>query len=81
MPYNKLSLSEITVENEEYLDIDSIAERLEVSNRTIERLIEEFAKKLKKSRRRRGRKIVYLWTDVLESAKVHTKTDNKNRME
>lgn len=81
MPYNKLSLSEITVESEEYLDIDSIAERLEVSNRTIERLIEEFAKKLKKSRRRRGRKIVYLWTDVLESAKVHTKTDNKNRME
>jgi len=74
MPFNKLKLSEMTAVNEEYLDIGCIAERCEVSNRTIERLIEEFTKNLKKSRRRSGRKILYLWVDILWCAKVHTKT-------
>ena len=73
MPFNKLKLATMTAESEEYLDIGSIAKRLEVVNRTIERLIEEFAKKLKKSRRRSGRKILYLWADILWCAKVHTK--------
>jgi len=73
MPFNKEKLAEMTAESEEYLDIGSIAERLGVVNRTIERLIEEYAKKLKKSKRRRGRKVLYLWADILWCAKVHTK--------
>jgi len=75
MPFNKLKLAEMTAESEEYLDIGSIAKRLEVVNRTIERLIEKFAKKLKKSRRRQGRKILYLWSDVLQCAKIHTRVE------
>ena len=71
MPYNKLKLAEMTAESEEYLDIDSIAERLEVVNRTIERLIEVYAKKLKKSKRRSGHKILYQWADILKCAKIH----------
>ena len=77
MPYNKLSLAEMMAESEEYLDIGNIAERLGVVNRTIERLIEVFAKKLKKSRRRQGHKIVYQWADVLECAKVHMKIESE----
>ena len=76
MPYNKSKLAEMTAEREEYLDIGSIAERLEVSQREIERLIEEFSKILKKSRRRSGRKFLYLWADILWYAKAHTKTIN-----
>jgi transposase-like protein len=75
MPFNKLSLAEMTAECEEYVDIGTIAERLGVHNRTVERLIEEFRKKLKRWRRR-GRTIEYLWADVLECAKVHMKIEN-----
>jgi len=77
MPYNKLSLAEMMAESEEYLDIGSIAERLGVVNRTIERLFEVFAKKLKKSRRRSGRNFVYLWSDVLQCAKIHTRIESE----
>ena len=77
MPFNKLKLAEMTADSEEYLDIDSIAERLEVVNRTIERLIEVFAKKLKKSKRRSGHKILYLWSDILQCAKIHMKIERE----
>jgi hypothetical protein len=71
MPYNKLRLAAMMATDEEYIDTETIAERCEVHKRTIERLFEVFAKKLKKSRRRSGRKIVYLWSDVLHCAKIH----------
>jgi len=71
MPFDKLSLAGMTAVNEEYLDIGSIAERFTVHNRTIKRLIEEFAKKLKRHRRRRGREFLYLWSDILKCAKIH----------
>ena len=78
MPFDIESLSAMTAESEEYLDIDSIAERLGVSSRTIERLIERFARKLKKSRRRQSRKILYRWADVLKYAKIHTGIEKEN---
>jgi len=78
MPFNKLKLAEMTATNEEYLDIGSIAERLGVVNRTIERLLEVFAKKLKKSKRRSGRKILYLWSDILKCAKIHTGVETES---
>jgi len=71
MPFNKLSVAAMTAESVEYLDLDNLAERLEVSNRTIERLIKVFAKKLKKNRRRRGRTMEYLWSDILKCAKLY----------
>ena len=72
MPFNKLRIAAMTAESEEYLDTGTIAKRCEVSERTIERLIEVFAKKLKKNRRRRGRTIEYLWSDVLRCVKIRT---------
>ena len=72
MPYNKTRLAEMTATSEEYVDIDGIAERLDVVNRTVERLVERYAKKLKKSRKRHGRKILYLWSDILKYVKIHT---------
>jgi hypothetical protein len=72
MPYNKLELAAMTATSDELLDIEGIAKRLEVDNRTVERLIEKYAKKLKKSRWRRGRKIMYQWADILRCAKLHT---------
>ena len=54
-----------TVEGDEYVDKDVIARRLGISTRSVERLIEKNGKKLKKSKRRCGRKILYLWTDIL----------------
>ena len=68
----------MTVEDEEYLDTGSLAERLEVCSRTIERLIDDYAKKLKRSRRRQGHKIVYLWSEVLHCAKLHTGIETEN---
>ena len=71
MPFDPTKLAAMTAESEEYLDLDSLAERLGVVNRTIERLIEDYAKKLKRSRRRRGHKMFYLWSEVLHCAKLH----------
>ena len=71
MPFDKLKLSAMTVENEEFVDKKEIAERLGVTIRTFERLTERFRKKLKNSRRRCGRKIVYRWADVLQCVKIH----------
>ena len=78
MPFDIESLSAMTAEGEEYLDIDSIVKRLGVSSRTIERVIEKFARKLKKSRRWRGRKFEYIWSDVLKYAKIHTGIESEN---
>ena len=78
MPFNKLKLAAMTATDEEYLCLEGIAERLEVTKRTIERLTEKFAKKLKKSRRRCGRKIVYLWSDILKCAKIYARVENEN---
>jgi len=75
MPYNRVKLAEMTTTNDEYLDLDEIAKRLEVTKRTIERLVEEYAKKLKRSKRRNGRKFLYLWADMLMCAKIHTKLE------
>ena len=72
MPFEKLSLAAMTATSDEYVCTEGIAERFDVSKRTIERLIERFAKKLRKSRRRRGRTIEYLWSDVLQCAKTYT---------
>jgi DNA-binding transcriptional ArsR family regulator len=65
-------------EVEEFVDIDTIAERFGVHHRTIERLIEEYARKLKKSRRRQGRKILYRWADILKVAKHHTGVEKEH---
>ena len=78
MPYNKTKLAEMTATNEEYIDIDGIAERLDVVNRTVERLIERYAKKLKKSRKRSGRKILYLWSEILKYAKIYNKVEKED---
>jgi len=78
MPYNKVKLAEMTATIEEYIDIDEIARRLEVTKRTVERLTERYAKKLKKSRKRKGRKIQYLWSDILKYAKVYTGLEKEN---
>ena len=78
MPFDIESLSAMTAEGEEYLDIDSIAKRLGVSSRTVERVIERFARKLKKSKRRQSRKILYRWSDVLKCAKIHTEIESEN---
>ena len=77
MPYNKEKLATMTATCEEYVDIDEIAERLEVVNRTVERLIERYAKKLMKSRKRQSRKILHLWADILKYAKIHTGIDRE----
>jgi hypothetical protein len=58
--------------NDELIDIESIAERFRVDKRTVERLIEKYAKKLTKNRRSQSRKILYRWADVLMCAKIHT---------
>ena len=71
MPFDKLKLSTMTA-SEEYVSIDEIAIRLGVTERTVERLTERFRKKLKASRRKRGRKIEYRWSDVLRCAKIYT---------
>ena len=76
MPYNKSSLAEMTV-SDEFLDKEELAERLAVDKRTVERLIKKYAKKLKKSKRRRGRKIEYLWSDILMCARLHTGIEKK----
>ena len=78
MPYDKLKLAEMTATNEEYIDKSEIAERLGVTKRTVERLIEEYARKLRKSRRRQGRKMIYLWADILRYAKIHTGIEKEN---
>ena len=36
-----------------------------------------FAKKLKKSKRRSGYKILYLWSDILRCAKIHMKIERE----
>jgi hypothetical protein len=72
MPYEKVGLATMVATSDEYVNKEEIAQRLNVHNRTVERLFERYMKKLKKSRRRRGRKIEYLWSDVLECAKIHT---------
>jgi transposase len=77
MPFDKLRIAAMTAEDEEYIDIETIAERFGVTKRTVERLIENFKKKLKKSRWRRGRKIAYLWSDVLKCARIHTKIETE----
>ena len=76
MPYSKVKLAEMTATGEEYIDIDGIAERFGVVPRTVERLIEVYAKKLKKSRKRQGRKILYKWADLLKYAKIYNKVEN-----
>jgi transposase-like protein len=78
MPYNKSSLAAMTATSEEYIDIEDAVQRLKVSKRTVERLVEEYAKKLKKSRRSHGRKILYQWADVLQCAKIHTGIEKEN---
>jgi uncharacterized protein YceH (UPF0502 family) len=77
MPYNELELSAMTATCEEYIDIGDVAMRLHVDKRTAERLIEEYAKKLKKSRKWQGRKFLYLWADVLHCAKIHVGIENE----
>jgi len=78
MPFNKMKLAEMTATSEEYIDNNEIAERLEVTKRTVERLIEVYAKKLKKSKQRQGRKILYRWADILRCAKIHTGIEKEN---
>ena len=78
MPYDKMKLAEMTATGEEYIGYDDIAKRLGVVNRTVERLIEVYAKKLKESRRWQGRKILYLWTDILKYAKIHNKIEKED---
>jgi len=71
MPFNKVKLAAMTTTSEEYISKEEIAERFDVTKRTVERLVEVFAKKLKKSKQRQGRKILYLWADILQCAKTH----------
>ena len=78
MPYNKLKLAAMTATENEYIDKETIAERLGVTLRTVERLLEEYARELKKSRCRHGRKMKYLWADVLRHAKFHTGIEKEN---
>jgi hypothetical protein len=78
MPFDKLKLADMTATSDEYIDIEGIAERCDVCKRTAERLIEKYAKKLKKSRQRQGRKILYLWSDILYYAKVHMEIEKEN---
>ena len=78
MSYNKSRLAAMTAESEEFISKDEIARRFGVTKRTVERLIERYARKLKKSRRRQGRKILYLWAKVLWCAKLYTKIEKEN---
>ena len=78
MPFDPTKLAAMTAESEEYLDLDNLAERLGVSSRTVERLVEAFSKKLKRSRRRRGHRMFYLWSEVLHCAKLHTGVETEN---
>ena len=72
MPFDEEKLATLTATSEEHLDKEEIAERLGVTIRTVERLIEAFAKPLKRNRRRKSRKWLYLWADVLYCARIHT---------
>ena len=78
MPYNRVKLAEMTATNEEYVDIGEIARRLGVVNRTVERLIERYARRLKKSRKRQGRKILYIWADILKCAKIYNRIERED---
>ena len=78
MPFDKVRLADMMAANDEYIDIDEIARRLGVVKRTVERLLEVYARKLKKSRRRQGRKFLYHWADILWYAKVHSGVEKEN---
>ena len=72
MPFDEVKLAAMTAKSEEYVGKEEIAEQFGVTKRTVERLIEKFSKRLKKSRRRQGRRIEYRWADVLRCARIHT---------
>ena len=78
MPFDKLSLAAMTATDEEFIDKVEIANRLAVTERTVERLIEKFRRKLRKHSRRQGRKIAYLWSDVLKYAKIYAGIEREN---
>ena len=71
MPFNKADILCMSTDTEEYLSVEEIAGRFGVSERTIDRVIEKYAKKLKKNQRREGRKKLYFWPDVLKCVKLH----------
>lgn len=78
MPFDRASLAAMVVEDDEYVNKEQIAERLGVTPRTVERLIEANTKTLKKYRRRKGRKVIYLWSEVLRCAKIHVGIEKVN---
>lgn len=71
MGFNREHILAMVPEKDNYLDTDQIAEHFGVHSRTIERLIENYRKKLKKHRKRRGRKILYPLDVVLKIVKLH----------
>lgn len=78
MPFDKTSLVTMTAEEGEFVNKEQIAERFGVTLRTIERLIEANAKTLGKRLQREGRKKKYLWSDVLQCARIHVGIGKKN---
>lgn len=76
MPYDRNALATMTANDpEEFVNIKQIAERLDIDERSVQRLAERFKVKLKKhgcSRLENGkRKTAYRWAAILECAKIH----------
>ena len=71
MPFNKAVLAAMTAETGVFVTKAQIAKRLEVSQRTVERLIYVHGQKITQAHIRNCRKILYCWPSVLEYAKIY----------
>ena len=71
MPFNKANILCLSNETAEYVNKEQIAAMFRVTLRTVERLIEEYNKKLKKNRCWKGNRYEYYWPDVLLCVKLH----------
>lgn len=68
----------MTAEEGEFVDKEQIAERLGVTPRTIERLIQANAKTLNKRLQRDGAKKKYLLSEILRCARIHVGIEKEN---
>jgi len=78
MPFNKADILCMSNELAEYVNKEQIVTQFGVKMRTVERLIEEYNKKIKKNRRWRGNRYEYYWPNVLWCVKLHTGIAQEN---